>query len=132
MSTARDLLRSTLSFLEISMTSITGSHGLQRSHRQESSLLSGCKGHPCFSLAFGSTEFSHLVGSSFHPDCHLPSTPAGLCPAVKPLLAESPQLQCINALILEHRQEELEPRVLSWRCDIDVISAAVCGTSQKA
>jgi len=39
---------------------------------------------------------------------------------------------CINALMLEHSWEQLEPRVLSQSCDIDVIPAAVCGTSEKA
>jgi len=67
MSIAKDLLSSTLSFLEMTLTS---NHRLswtaETPQTTKLSLVRGCKGQPRQSLAFGSTGLAQLVGLSFH------------------------------------------------------------------
>ena len=74
LSSPRDLLSSTLSFLEISSTSGTGPRVLQGHQEQQTPLLPGLHTQACFSLALGTAAFALFVGNSstilLPPDLH--------------------------------------------------------------
>ena len=153
MSIAKDFPSSTLCFLEMSPISIKGSHGLQRPHSQQSSLLSGLQRPALLLSCLGGHRVCSPCGvliSSLH--CHLPFTPAGLHSEEKLLLAQDPGCKfcdklelsiCATAEVLQLQGASMPS---AWGTDrrswipvcchravtFDVIPAAVCGTNQKA